>query len=94
MNPEIYGYSFNNAGWVHKEQGLDFRMCAQIADTFSRSMGNKTLVPDFQVISYLAMGIPLRDITKYPEVELQKMYDIPKLNDVRLTMYKQMIGAI
>ena len=94
MNPEIYGYSFNDNGWVHEEQGLDFRMCAQIADTFSRSMSNKTLVPDFQVISYLSMGIPLEDITKYPEVELQRIYNIPKLNDEKLTMYKQMIGAV
>lgn len=94
MNPEIYGYSFDDYGWVHKEQGLTFKMCAEIADNFSRSMSHKTLVPDFQVITYLSMGIPLEDILKYPEWQLGQMYDIPKLNNDKLTMYKQMIGVI
>jgi hypothetical protein len=94
MNPEIYGYSFDDYGWVHKEQNLDFKKCSEIADFFSKSTEHKFLVPDFQVITYLAMGIPLEDITRYPEIELQKMYNIPKMNDEKLLMYKQMIGAI
>lgn len=94
MNPEIYGYSFDEQGWVHEEQGLNFRMCAGIAEMFSRSMGYKTLVPDFQVITYLAMGVPLEHITKYPETQLQQMYDIPKLNAEKLLQYKTMVGAI
>jgi len=94
MNPEIYGYSFNHDGWVHKEQGLDFRMCSNIASNFSSSLQYTTLVPDFQVITYLSMGIPLEDILKYPEYQLSPMHNIPKLNADKLTMYKQMIGAI
>ena len=94
MNPEIYGYSFNDHGWVHKEQGLDFKKCSDIADMFSKSMGNKTLVRDFQVITYLSMGIPMSDIMTYTENDIQRMYNIPKMNADKLTMYKQMIGAI
>jgi hypothetical protein len=94
MNPEIYGYSFNSDGWVHEEQGLTFKICESIADKFDRSVNRKSLVPDFQVISYLSMGIPLSDIIKYPEIELIQKYNMPVLNDMRLMMYKQMIGAV
>ena len=94
MNPEIYGYSFNDDGWVHKEQGLDFKKCSGIADMFSKSMSNKTLVRDFQVITYLSMGIPMHDIMTYTETDIQRMYNIPKINDDKMTLYKQMIGAI
>ena len=94
MNPEIYGYKFNDDGWYHEEQNLDFRKCANIADMFSRSVYHKSFAPDFSVITYLSMGIPLEDIIKYPEIELRNRYNIPKLNNEKLTMYKQMIGAI
>ena len=94
MNPEIYGYSFNERGWVHKEQGLDYNQCIQIAESFDRSIYPSSSVSDFQMITYLNTGIALEDILKLTQLELAKKYDIPKLNDIRLTMYKQMIGAI
>jgi hypothetical protein len=94
MNPEIYGYKFNERGWYHEEQGLDFLTCKNIASHFSSSMMEKSLVPDFQMSTYLAMGIPLQDLVKYPENQIQKMYDIPKLNAQKLMQYKTMIGAI
>jgi hypothetical protein len=94
MNPEIYGYSFNDYGWVHKEQNLDFKKCSEIAKFFSDSLEHKSFVPDFQVISYLAMGIPLEHITSYTELELQKMYNIPKINEEKLSLYKKLVGAI
>jgi len=94
MNPEIYGYSFDEYGWVHKEQGLTFRKAANIANNFSISMQKKTFVAEFEVIKYLSLGIPFEDLTKYPEHELSKIHNIPKLNNDKLTMYKQMIGAI
>lgn len=94
MNPEIYGYKFNEQGWYHEEQGLDFTTCSNISNLFGASMGNKTLVPDFQMITYLSMGIPLEDLVKYPEVQIHQMYDIPSLNAQKILEYKTMIGAI
>jgi hypothetical protein len=94
MNPEIYGYAFNKDGWFHKEQDLSFKKCCDIASTFSKSISHKTYVSDFYVIDYLSMGIPMSDITKYTENELINRYNIAKLNDEKLMMYKQMIGAV
>ena len=51
-------------------------------------------VADFQVITYLNLGIDLQDILRYNEKDLRILYNIPKLNENKLTMYKQMIGAI
>jgi radical SAM superfamily enzyme YgiQ (UPF0313 family) len=94
MNPEIYGYNFNDQGWYHEEQGLTFNKCREIAENFYESMYDKVLVPDFSVLTYMNMGIPLEHITKYPEVQLKQMYNISKMNDDKLFDYKQMIGAI
>ena len=94
MNPEIYGYTFDQNGWVHKEQGLDFVTCNKISRYFSNSFSEIRKVPDFQVITYLNMGIPIRDIMDLTVNDLHKKYNIPKLNNDKLTMYKQMIGAI
>lgn len=94
MNPEIYGYSFNDSGWVHKEQGLDFNTCIKIANSFDRSMFHKSYVADFQMITYMNTGIALQDLLKYNQIELAKLYDIPKLNSEKILQYKTMIGAI
>jgi len=95
MNPEIYGYAFDDNGhWYHKEQGLDFNMCRNIAYNFGNSMSDKTLVPDFQVITYLNLGIPMQDIVTLTENQIRSKYNIAEMNNDKLTMYKQMIGAI
>ena len=95
MNPEIYGYEFDTDGrWFHKEQGINFGQCTKIAQEFSNSLSNKSFVPDFQVITYLNMGIPMEDIMNLTELQIKMKYDMPRLNDSKLNMYKQMIGAI
>ena len=94
LNPEIYGYKFNKNGWYHEEQGLSFKKCIEIANKFTKSLEHKTLAPEFQVITYLATGVPLEDILKYTEGELQRMYNIPKMNNDKISMYKRMIGAV
>jgi radical SAM superfamily enzyme YgiQ (UPF0313 family) len=94
MNPEVYGYAFNDQGWYHKEQGIDFQTCKNIASYFEKSFMGEHLVPDFQVITYLNMGIPLEDILTIPEQQLQKKYNIAQMNHEKISMYKQMIGAV
>lgn len=93
LNPEIYGYKFNKNGWYHEGQGLSFKKCIEIANNFTKSLEHKTLAPEFQVITYLATGIPLEDILKYTEGELQQKYNIPKMNNEKISMYKKLIGA-
>jgi radical SAM superfamily enzyme YgiQ (UPF0313 family) len=93
-NPEIYGYSFDEQGWVHKEQNLTFTKCLDIANYFNSIKRDEEYVADFGVTTYLNLGIDLHDIMRYNIVTLHKKYDIPKLNNENLMMYKQMIGAI
>jgi hypothetical protein len=62
MNPEIYGYSFDEQGWVHKEQNLSFTKCQEIAKYFNDIKCNEDYVADFNVIQYLNLGIKLEDI--------------------------------
>lgn len=94
MNPEIYGYTFDANGWVHKEQGLDFKMCTEIANKFHESLMPTTYIADFQMISYLSLGVSVEDMINYNQFDLLKHYDIAKLNNDKITQYKKMIGAI
>jgi radical SAM superfamily enzyme YgiQ (UPF0313 family) len=95
MNPEIYGYTFDEYGqWVHKEQGLDFVTAMRLTERFHQSMRYKEQVADFQIMSFMNLGIPLHDILALPKAELCRKYDIAKLNDEKIMKYKQMIGAM
>jgi hypothetical protein len=94
MNPEIYGYSFDEQGWVHKEQNLSFTKCQEIAKYFNDIKCNEDYVADFNVIQYLNLGIKLEDIMNLNYNQLDVKYNIPELNNQKLTMYKQMIGAV
>lgn len=94
MNPEIYGYKFNDNGWYHEEQKLDFLSCKNIASIFENSFVGKHKVPDFQVITYLNMGIPMEDIMTLTEHEIKCKYNISEMNNAKLVEYKTMIGAI
>jgi len=95
MNAEIYGYKFDSMGkWYHEEQNFNFDTVSNVANYFGNKLYEKNMVSSFEVLTYMNIGIPLEDILKYTEVQLQKMYNIPELNNKKLTMYKQMIGAI
>jgi len=94
LNPEVYGYSFDDNGWVHKEQNLDYRTCVNIANMFARSLSPSSHIADFQMISYLSLGVALEDILRYNQFDLMKHYDIPKLNAEKILQYKTMVGAI
>lgn len=95
LNAEIYGYKFDRDGkWYHEQQGFNFDNMMDTANYFGNLMAPKNKVSGFEMMTYMNLGIPLDAILKYTEIELQELYDIPKLNDDKLTMYKQMIGAI
>jgi hypothetical protein len=94
LKPEIYGYSFDKNGrWLH-ENGMTADIAGNIAMKFREINNSKAKVADFQMISYLAIGIPLSDILNMTYFDLHAKYDIPKLNYPKLDTYKKMIGAI
>jgi len=94
MNPEQYGYSFDeNGNWIH-ENGLTYDIAQTIALNF-RNLKNDVDKPgDFQVILHLALGIPLHDILNLTYNELYAKYDIPSLNKKQIDNYKNLIGAM
>jgi len=94
MNAEIYGYKFNEAGWYHEEQNFTFSKCRDIANEFNNTMQPRNKVAEFQMTTYLNAGVPLSDLISLKQFEIEQKYNIPKLNDEKLTMYKRMIGAI
>lgn len=94
MNPEIYGYKFDQQGWYHEEQGINYTKAKAIANTFANSFDGKTQIPDFQVITYLNTGIPLADILSLSEDQIHQKYDIVQLNQNKIDTYKRMVGAL
>jgi len=94
MNSEIYGYKFNEHGWYHEEQNLTFSKCRNIANEFNTLMQPRNKVAEFQMITYLNAGVTLPDLINMKQFEIERKYNIPKLNNDKLVMYKKMIGAI
>ena len=95
VNSEVYGYKFDSNGrWYHEEQGFGFDDMINVSNYFSELMSSKNKVSGFEMLTYMNLGISLKDILTYTEDELIQRYDIPKLNNEKLTMYKQMIGAV
>ena len=94
LNPEIYGYSFDENGhWIH-DSGLTFEHAKMISYHFSTLVSDKVKPADFQVISNLALGIKLEDIVSLDYASLYSTYDIPKMNKEKIDTYKMMIGAV
>jgi hypothetical protein len=95
LHPEKYGYKFNDDGhWYNEGSGLNFLQCVDIADKLQRSKFPTDLVPDFSVITFLSMGVPMEEITSIPAWELEMKYNFAKMNNDKLTWYKKQIGAI
>lgn len=94
MNPEIYGYKFNEQGWYHEEQGTDFTSSLRIAEQFNDSLHDKIKIADFQVITSLATGVSMDDILNLTINQITQKYDIPSMNKQRIDYYKQKIGAM
>lgn len=94
LNPEIYGYKFNEQGWYHEEQGIDYTMAKNISNYFVSSFIGKSQIPDFQVITYLNTGVDLADIRTLTEEQIRQKYNIPQMNNEKINAYKQLVGAI
>lgn len=93
MNSEIYGYKFDDNGlWYHEQQNINFNQCRDIANHFNNVANQKNMVSEFQIMTYLNIGVELQDILKYNQLELDKRYNIPQMNELRLNEYKKMIG--
>lgn len=93
MNPEIYGYSFDERGnWYH-DNGLTYDIACDIATQF-RSLKHEHDKPgDFQVIAHMALDIPLYDILNMKYNELYAKHNIPNLNKIKIDQYKKLVGA-
>lgn len=94
MKPEIYGYSFDTDGrWIH-DNGMTAEIAGNIAINFRQLKQHTFKVADFQMITYLALGVPLSDMLNLSIIDLNKKHNIPMLNQPILDTYKKLIGAI
>lgn len=94
LNPEIYGYTFNNGfmDWELKEQNLSYTKCKLIANEFSSIISQRNKVAEFQMITNLNIGISLEDLYSMTEIELSSKYDIPMMNNKCISAYKHKLG--
>jgi hypothetical protein len=98
LNPEIYGYKFNDKNnfmqWSLESQDLDYNRCQLISDEFSRIIYPRNKVAEFQMITYMNSGIPLQDLYDLSLHQIYQKYDTKKMNTEKINQYKQMIGAM
>jgi radical SAM superfamily enzyme YgiQ (UPF0313 family) len=95
MNAGVYGYKFDQDGlWYHEEQKFNFNDCRTIANEFNSNANKQNMVSEFQMMTYLNLGVDLQDMLKYNQVQLDSMYNIPGMNEYRLNQYKTMIGVL
>ena len=94
LNPEIYGYKFDdNGNWYH-ENGFTYEIANNAANYFRNLNESKSKPADFQVINHLALGIPLEDVLSMTYTQLYAKHNIPELNKQKIDTYKRMIGAV
>jgi hypothetical protein len=96
LNPKIYGYSFDENGrWIH-ENGMTYDTAINICDWFTNvaQAKNSVRIADFHVVSHLAMGIEINDVLNLTLPQLQNKYDFEKLNNEKINMYKNLVGAL
>jgi len=98
LKPEIYGYEFNDKtnwmNWNLQEQNVSYEKCNLIANEFNSIITPRNKVAEFQMITNLNIGIDIEDLYKHTLIELNKKYDIPKMNSIRINEYKQLIGVL
>lgn len=95
LNPDIYGYKMkpgNATSWSLPEQGLTHKMCLEIANQYNNLRGPMNKVAGFEMITMLNLNIDFKDLFHLTELEIQKKYDIPKLNNQRIIEYKNLLG--
>lgn len=96
LNPEVYGYNFPRPEqyvyWELEGTEFNFENCEQISNRFNSIVGAKNKVAEFQMISHLNLDIPIDDLYKLSQIELNRKYNIPLLNKNKITEYKTLIG--
>lgn len=96
--PEIYGYTFpgdnNFMYWELESQGLSYTLVDRISKEFNvlRSPYNK--VAGFEMTKYMSIGVDIKDLYALTQTDLNKKYDIAKMNESILLKYKQKLGLL
>lgn len=95
LNPDIYGYEFNGENnitdWTLPSQSLDYDLCRRTANNFSQLVSHRNKISAFAMISHMNLGISLDDLFNLTQREINQKYNIPDLNQKRLTEYKNLV---
>ena len=94
LNPEIYGYEFddNIFVWNLPSQKLNYKTCLNIANKFTDLRSPMNKVAGFHMITSLNTGIELQDLYDQTQQEIERKYDIPKMNTDKINEYKRLVG--
>jgi radical SAM superfamily enzyme YgiQ (UPF0313 family) len=95
LNPEIYGYQLppgNASGWTLPSQKLTYKQCLAIADSYNEIRKPMNKISSFYMTTALNIGITLEDLYSLTELEIKQKYNIPAMNEQRVTEYKRLIG--
>jgi hypothetical protein len=93
LNPEIYGYEFdgNPIDWELKCQDLSYKKCGMIANEFNKKRGPLNHFSEFQMITYLNMGVDLNDLYNLNTNRIIKKYNMELLNQQKINEYKSLL---
>lgn len=93
LNPNVYGYEFNSnpVDWDLKSQNLDYKKCGIIANEFNKKRSSLNYFSEFQMITYLNMGVSLDDLYNLKISEITNKYNIELLNNEKINQYKSLL---
>ena len=94
LNPEIYGYEFNEGVvmWNLPSQKLNYNVCSNVASKFADLRSPMNKIAGFQMITSLNTGVELQDLYDHTQQEIERKYDIPKMNADKINKYKRLVG--
>ena len=94
LNPEIYGYEFNEGVvmWNLPSQKLNYNVCSNVASKFADLRSPMNKIAGFQMITSLNTGVELQDLYDHTRQEIERKYDIPKMNADKINKYKRLVG--
>ena len=93
LNPEVYGYEFNEATATHwrlPSQNLDYKGVERLAKQYNEIRNSMNFISGFNVPTMLNIGVSKEDLLSMTQQEIFKKYQTNNL-DQMINSYKQLL---